>query len=218
MMFAFVTLTACGGSTASLSIASKPVVEAASLSKASQWMPSDDVASLAWHKDNPNVTCTSQLVNGASKAAAIANKPAHKDDVDPRDEDDLNLRRLDGTSASKPACKAEAAPAVDKADLAPNSNDNMTSLSAEHWRPTTNDLPMVVLTLMLTWFFIGWTLKRRKSAEDVLFEKQRLQLAMDRLAQVHEQPLCAAAQPLARPLAHETTAPRPPFATASGVL
>ena len=52
--------------------------------------------------------------------------------------------------------------------------------------PTTDDLPAVAVTLVLCWLFIGWTLKRRKSSEDVKFEEQRLTMAMDKLAQVSQ--------------------------------
>eukprot|EP00966_Prymnesium_polylepis_P011462 264351-Prymnesium_polylepis.1 len=180
MMYALVILTTCGGSTAN--IASHPVVEAAR-SSASQWMPSPDKdGSPAWH-NNPNETCSTSALTGASKdvtACKAVFEPHHKVNAD-----DLDLKPLD-----KPL-------------------DNTTALSAKHWRPTTDDLPTVALTLMLTWFFIGWTLKRRKSAEDTLFEKQRLQNAMDRLAQTAAIP-AHPLHPSPRPL---ITVHRAPLAT-----
>jgi len=52
------------------------------------------------------------------------------------------------------------------------------------WPPTSDNVPPVMLVLLATWAFIAYTLKHRKSADDVQHEQSRLKLAHDRLAQV----------------------------------
>ncbi len=68
--------------------------------------------------------------------------------------------------------------------------ESMIGPSFFTWPPRAEHVPFVLCAVALTWLFIAYTLRYRKTHDDTLQEQQRLKLAHDRLASVlyeHEQ-------------------------------